>query len=100
MPTTPQTAEPPAETLCWKCSKSYPATFDQCQHCCATNANVDLESAQAEMADASKISHEWEFQDDSFDHAFGTERVHYFRCGICNETRGMEPGDYCDDYEY
>lgn len=38
--------------------------------------------------------HDWEFQDDSFDHEFGTERVHYFLCQKCQATRGMEAGDY------
>lgn len=44
--------------------------------------------------------HEWEFQDDSFGHEFGTERVHYFQCQNCDATRGVEPGDFPeDDYE-
>lgn len=44
------------------------------------------------------FDHEWEFQDDSFDHEFGTERVHYWLCVHCGETKNMEPGDYdCDD---
>ena len=45
--------------------------------------------------------HDWEFTDDSFDHEFGTERIHYWTCVKCNATRGMEPGDYHeDDYGY
>lgn len=45
-----------------------------------------------------EIDHEWEFVDDSFDHEFGTERVHYWRCSRCDATREMEAGDYDDDY--
>lgn len=41
--------------------------------------------------------HDWEFQDDSFDHEFGTEQVHYWLCVKCDATRPMEAGDY--DYE-
>jgi hypothetical protein len=41
--------------------------------------------------------HEWEFQDDSFDHEFGTEVVHYWLCTKCEATREMESGDYYDD---
>lgn len=44
--------------------------------------------------------HEWEVIDDSFDHAFGTERVIYDRCKLCEATREhdsrddhFEPGD-------
>lgn len=39
---------------------------------------------------------EWEFCDDSFDHEFGTERVHYEQCRICNATRALDSddGDY------
>lgn len=44
------------------------------------------------------FDHEWEFQQDSFDHEYGTERVHYWRCATCDETREMEPGDYDDEY--
>jgi hypothetical protein len=45
------------------------------------------------------LDHGWEFQDDSFDHEYGTERVHYWRCAHCETVREMEAGDYDDDYE-
>ena len=41
--------------------------------------------------------HEWEFVDDSFDHAFGTERVHFERCTKCDTTRPSEPVDSPED---
>jgi hypothetical protein len=44
------------------------------------------------------VDHDWEFQDDSFDHEYGTERVHYWRCACCGEERPMEPGDYEDPW--
>ena len=47
--------------------------------------------------DPTVCDHDWEFQDDSFDHDFGTERVHYWRCALCDATREVEPGDF--DYE-
>jgi hypothetical protein len=48
-----------------------------------------------------ECDHEWTFRDESFDHAFGTETVHFFECDLCGKNRDMEPGDYCeDDYEF
>ena len=44
------------------------------------------------------LDHEWEFQDDSFDHEYGTERVHYWRCVQCEAVREMEASDYEDEY--
>ena len=40
------------------------------------------------------FDHDWKFHDDSFDHEFGTERVHFWRCAVCEETREIEAGDY------
>lgn len=45
-----------------------------------------------------EFDHEWEFVDESFDHEFGTERVHYWKCAHCELTRAMEPGDYDEEY--
>jgi hypothetical protein len=45
------------------------------------------------------FDHDWKFQDDSFDHEFGTERVWYWQCERCGVTREMEPGDYYDDFD-
>lgn len=43
--------------------------------------------------------HNWKFEDASFDHEFGTERVWYWQCEHCEASRDMEPGDYCDDFD-
>ena len=50
------------------------------------------------QTDDGGFDHEWEFCDESFDHEYGTERVHYFVCQNCEETRDMEPGDYDEEY--
>ncbi len=85
------------ETLCWNCSKPYSATDEQCPHCCATNANIDIESARMEMNNADLIDHDWKFQDDSFDHEFGVEVIQYWECQRCGATHETSPADYADD---
>jgi len=42
--------------------------------------------------------HDWSMQDESFDHEFGTEVVHYFECELCGVTKPLEPGDYEDPF--
>jgi len=49
--------------------------------------------------DPTTCDHEWEFQDDSFDHEFGTEQIHFWRCKLCDATREVEPGDFHEDDE-
>lgn len=94
---TPETVM--ATTLCWHCNEAYPITDERCPVCNATNGNVNPEQAQIEVAGNSpQIDHDWEFQDDSFDHAFGTERIHYFQCKHCEATRPMAAGDYSDEF--
>lgn len=88
-------------TFCWRCSAEYPASAIQCPACCASNANIDLDSAAVEMADSSKIDHDWQFHDDSFDHEFGTEAIRYWqceRCGHTGERNGCEITDRSLDY--
>lgn len=41
--------------------------------------------------------HEWKFRDDSFDHAFGTERIHYFECERCGTHKRAESQDFAHD---
>ncbi len=41
--------------------------------------------------------HEFEFVDESFDHEFGTEVVHYMQCQKCGFVRDIEPGEF--DYD-
>ena len=37
--------------------------------------------------------HDWQLQDNSFDHEYGCEQIYYWECTICGETKGLEPGD-------
>ena len=34
-----------------------------------------------------RCDHDWEEVDDSFDHEFGTEQIHFHRCSKCDATR-------------
>jgi len=79
-------------TSCWRCSAEYPVSALQCPACCASNANIDIDSAAVEMGDASKIDHDWQFHDDSFDHEFGVEVIRYWQCERCGKT-GERNGD-------
>ena len=79
-------------TSCWRCSAEYPVSALQCPACCASNANIDIDSAAVEMGDASKIDHDWQFHDDSFDHEFGVEVIRYWQCERCAKT-GERNGD-------
>jgi hypothetical protein len=47
--------------------------------------------------DGEEVEHDWKFEDQSFDHAFGTERIHCERCTKCGATRAAEPKDWPDD---
>jgi hypothetical protein len=44
-----------------------------------------------------EFDHEWQFQDDSFDHEYGGQQVHYWLCEECGAEREMEYADYHDD---
>lgn len=41
--------------------------------------------------------HEWKARDESFDHEYGTQQVHFYECELCGATRHPEPGDDCHD---
>ena len=43
--------------------------------------------------------HDWKEVDESFDHEFGTKRIYYMRCNLCDATRELAPGDYCMEDE-
>ncbi len=45
-----------------------------------------------------ECDHDYEEIDDSFDHEFGTERIYYRRCKICDATTECE--DFGDPDEY
>lgn len=60
---------------------------------CSPNWKVEMiDEAKTHTPD--DCDHDWELQDDSFDHEYGTELVHYWRCIKCEATKDMEPGDY------
>ena len=83
-------------TLCWNCSMAYEAKANQCPGCCATNANLDLESAQIEMADKSKIDHDLKFIRDwqgDPNVINGTDDCSFYRCRKCGHE---EIGDLYD----
>jgi hypothetical protein len=82
------------DTPCWHCNKPYVNTELSCPHCCATNPNHDLESATIESQDNSHIDHNFESVDDSFDHAYGTEQIHYQRCLRCGKTEKASDADF------
>ena len=42
-------------TLCWHCNHYHLLTDPQCPHCGATNPNVDVERAQAELYGEAEI---------------------------------------------
>lgn len=48
----------------------------------------------------SEGEHEWEYQDDTFDHDLGTEVVQYMKCCHCEATRPLDAGDQCDDEDW
>lgn len=51
-------------------------------------------------ADADPCDHKWIFQDDSFDHEFGTKKIHYWQCDKCGAERPTTPEDYYfDDFD-
>ena len=73
-------------THCWQCAAEYPASSLQCPSCCASNELIDIESVNAEMADAGLVDHDWHFHDDTFDHEFGVEVIRYWQCERCGQT--------------
>lgn len=65
----------------------------------STNLSQISESEKQPSSESNEeeCDHEWEFQDDSFDHEFGTERVHYWQCSECGATKPVEASDFDDD---
>ena len=57
--------------------------------------NEDLE--EENTTEDCECNHEWEFQDDSFDHEFGTEVIRYYVCANCGETASLDDFDRSDD---
>lgn len=46
-----------------------------------------------------ECEHDWQFQDDSFDHEFGIEIIVYDECMTCGATRPHEPREQDFDDE-
>ncbi len=44
--------------------------------------------------------HDWEEQDDSFDHEFGTEQIYFNLCLRCLATTEVDSGDLGECYDY
>lgn len=79
-------------THCWQCGAEYPASSLQCPACCASNDLIDIESVNAEMADAGLVDHDWHFHDDSFDHEFGRQVAFHWECERCGKSGGAGVG--------
>jgi len=62
-----------------------------------TSSNPQVEISTEVDCEAEDNDHDWEFRDDSFDHEYGTETVHYWECSKCHKTRDVESNDYCED---
>jgi hypothetical protein len=45
-------------------------------------------------ADAEPCDHDWHFEDDSFDHEYGTEVIRYFLCEKCGATKPTCSADF------
>lgn len=50
--------------------------------------------AALKFAEQSECDHTWEFRDESFDHEFGCERVHFWECSKCGATKPTCDADY------
>lgn len=60
---------------------------------------AEIERLKGELSDIrDNCDHDWEFKDDSFDHEFGTEKIHYEQCSVCNLTQECTAADFdpCD----
>lgn len=91
------------KTKCWLCSNIYSMHKRQCPDCCATNANADMETAEEEVADPSKIAHTWRFVADWYgdaDVVNGTADCSFRRCMVCGEEDHETPVSARDDHDY
>ena len=54
----------------------------------------------ADEIDEPECDHDWQVQDESFDHEYGTETVLFLACRNCDETKPL-PNDYGQpEYSY
>lgn len=52
------------------------------------------------MPEDEECDHDWQFRDDSFDHEFGTEKVHSWECSKCGISKPLSHGDHFVDNSY
>lgn len=57
----------------------------------ARREEMEREFDTGEPIAAPACDHEWKFNDDSFDHEFGTERIHSWQCEKCGEVTNESP---------
>lgn len=55
--------------------------------------NLEAEEERAKLEAQSLCDHEWKPVDDSFDHEYGCEQIHYWRCDKCELTKPREAAD-------
>lgn len=55
------------------------------------DASVDVDEERMRQDDDPPCDHEWEFLDESFSHAFGTEKIHSLECQKCGATKPAKP---------
>lgn len=68
----------------------------------SANIRAQLATTQQERDDLREAlqkacDHDWIHQDDSFDHAFGTEQIHSSVCENCGLTKPYEPETFGDE---
>jgi len=53
----------------------------------AAEKQIELLKTHPCLLEDGDFDHDWKFVDESFDHEFGTEVVHYYECKHCNATK-------------
>ncbi len=56
-------------------------------------ARLEAEEEKHRLEVQAACDHEWKPVDDSFDHEYGCEQVHYWRCDKCEATKPREASD-------
>lgn len=90
------------DTACWNCNQTYPIADRRCWNCCASNANVDSETAQREMESPHLIEHDWHYIKDwqgDFGVINGVQSIEYHECAKCCTTKEGGPPQRDPDYD-